>query len=104
MDRAGLVDQENGAGPVDLPHAYMDPFFNGCRAYGRLDEANQNGKIAVCSHGHMSIPAEMEQELARRFDIQTWDRPSEDYAKPVSKRQPFRAVVKDLIREPTQLT
>ena len=82
----------------------MDPFFNECRAYGRLVEANQNGRIAVRCHGHMSVPAAVEEELARRFGVRTWDRPEEEYARPVPGRQPFRAVVKDLVREPVPWT
>lgn len=104
MDRAGLVTEENNLVPNDLLHAHMDPFFNECRAYGRLIEASQNGKIAVRCYGHMSIPADKEEELSQKFNIQAWDRPGEEYARPASRRQPFRAVVKDLIREPVQLT
>ncbi len=104
MDRAGLVTEENSLVPNDLLHAHMDPFFNECRAYGRLIDASQNGKIAVRCYGHMSIPADKEEELSQKFNIQAWDRPGEEYARPASRRQPFRAVVKDLIREPVQLT
>lgn len=82
----------------------MDPFYNECRAYGRLNVANQNGKIAVQCHGYLTIPAAMEVELEKRFNIVIWDRPSEEYDKPVFKRQPFRALVKDLIREEENFT
>ena len=83
----------------------MDQFFNECHAYGRLVEASQNDKIAVRCHGHMSIPADKEEELSPKFNIQAWDRPEEDYANQIPRRQAlFRAVVKYLIREPAQLT
>lgn len=83
MDRAGLVTEENNLVPNDLLHAHMDPFFNECRAYGRLIEASQNGKIAVRCYGHMSIPADKEEELSQKFNIQAWDRPGEEYARPL---------------------
>ncbi|KAL9073385.1 MAG: hypothetical protein Q9161_003000 [Pseudevernia consocians] len=81
MDRTCLIDEKSDLLSADLLRAHMDPFFNECRAYGRLEE-----------------------QLSRKFDIQAWDRPEEDCAKPVSQRQAFRAVVKKLIREPVQLT
>ena len=74
-----------------------DPFYNECRAYGRLIECDVNGKIAVRCHGHMIIPAARAEELARRFEVYAWDRPRDDSKLPVPKRQPFRAIVKDLI-------
>ena len=49
----------------DLLQAHMDPFYNECRAYGRLEEANLNGKVAVRCHGYMTFPAEDEEELVR---------------------------------------
>jgi hypothetical protein len=36
-------------------------------------------------------------QLERTFQIWDWDRPGEEYNKPVSQRQPFRAIVKELI-------
>lgn len=51
----------------DLLQAYMDPFYNECRAYGRLEEANLNGKVAVRCHGYMTFPAEYEEELVRGY-------------------------------------
>ena len=96
-DRAGLLDRENEAVSDDLLHAHSDPFYNECRAYGRLKEKKLNGKVAVYCHGYMPISADKEEQLERRFHVGDWDRPGEEYDKPVSKRQPFRAIVKDLV-------
>ena len=98
------MDEESRLISSDILRAHRDPFFNECRAYGQPVEAGQNGKIAIRCYGHMSIPAEMEEELAERFDVHSRYRFEEDYAKPVSERQPFRAVVKELIRDPMPLT
>lgn len=85
--------------PIDTIRFQTDPFYNECRAYGRLIERDVNGKIAVRCHGHMAIPAAREEELARRFEVHAWDRPADDSKLSVSKRQPFRAIVKDLIED-----
>ena len=83
--------------PIETIRFQSDPFYNECRAYGRLVECNVNGKVAVRCHGHMAIPAATEEELARRFEVYEWDRPEDDSQLPVAKRQPFRAIVKDLV-------
>ncbi len=93
-DREGLFGIEKDLVPVHLFQAHMDPFYNECRAFGRIIESNQNGKIAVRCYGHLAIPAEREEELKQRFNIETWNRPDEERA---SKRQPFRAIMKDLV-------
>ena len=49
----------------DLLQAHMDPFYIECQAYGRLEEANLDGKVAVRCHGYMTFPAEDEEELVR---------------------------------------
>lgn len=85
--------------PIKTIRFQTDPFYNECRAYGRLIECDVNGKIAVRCHGHMAIPAAREEELARRFEVYTWDCPEDDSKLSVSKRQPFRAIVKDLIED-----
>lgn len=79
----------------------MDPFYNECRAFGRIIESNQNGKIAVRCYGYLAIPAEREHELKQRFNVETWNRPDEEHA---SKRQPFRAIVKDLVLDTVPFT
>ena len=81
--------------PIKTIRFHTDPFYNECRAYGRLIENDVNGKVAVRCYGHMAIPAAREEELYRRFNIYAWDR--DDSKLPVTKRQPFRAIVKDLV-------
>ena len=76
-----------------------DPFYAECRAYGRLIEHDLNGKVAVRCYGHMAISAAKEEELARRFEVYACDRPEDDFQLPVAKRQPLRALVKDLIED-----
>ena len=85
--------------PIETICFHTDPFYNECRAYGKLIEGDVNGKVAVRCHGHMTIPAAREEELAQRFEVDIWDRPEDDSKLPVSKRQPFRAIVKDLIED-----
>lgn len=85
--------------PIETIRFHTDPFYNECRAYGRLIEWDINGKVAVRCQGHMTIPAAREEELGRRFDVYAWDRPKDDSKLSVSKRQPFRAIVKDLIED-----
>ena len=96
-DRAGLLNRENEQVSDDLLYAHSDPFYNECRAYGRLEEKKLNGKVAVYCYGYITISAEKEEQLDREFDVVDWDRPEEEYDKPVSQRQPFRAIVKDLV-------
>ena len=85
--------------PIETIRFHTDPFYNECRAYGKLIERDVNGKVAVRCHGHMTIPAARVEELAQRFEVDIWDRLKDDYKLPVSKRQPFRAIVKDLIED-----
>ena len=103
-DRSGLVGGENDYITVDLLRAHMDPFNCECRGYGRLIEGNVNSKVAVHCYGYTTIPAEREEELNERFGILTWDRPTLEYAKPIARRQPFRAIVKELISENAPFT
>lgn len=49
------------------------------------------------------MPAETERYLDQKFRV-TWDRPAEDCDKPIAKRQPFRAIVKELITDDTPLS
>ena len=103
-DRAGLLDRENEVVSDDLLHAHSDPFYNECRAYGRLEEKKLNGKVAVYCHGYIPISADKEKQLEREFGVQDWDRPGDEYDKPTSQRQPFRAIVKDLVLKDVTLT
>lgn len=50
------------------------------------------------------IPVEGGIELAPRLDVQAWDRPNEDSAKPISMRHLIRATVKDQVPEILQFT
>lgn len=82
----------------------MDPFYNECRAFGRVMEANLNGKIAVHCYGYIIVPADKEEELERDFGVNDWNRPEVEYAKPSSQRQSFRAIVKELIHHDPPFT
>ena len=86
----------------NIVSAHMDPFFNECRAFGRIIEAGLNGKVAVSCYGHLTVSAKLEDELKKRFGVKKWLRPESEYEEPVSRRQPFRAIVKTLL--PTRLS
>ncbi|KAL8671530.1 MAG: hypothetical protein Q9168_003975 [Polycauliona sp. 1 TL-2023] len=88
--------------PIDHVDYYFDPFYNECRAYGKLVEVNLNGKVAVRCHGYLLLPARYEKDLDRQFGEIEWNRPIEEYDKPVSERQPLRAIVKDLVLQDTE--
>ena len=103
-DRAGLSLRETELVSDDLLLAHSDPFYNECRAYGRLKEKKLNGKVAVYCHGYIPISADKEEQLEREFGVGDWDRPGDEYDKPVSKRQPLRAIVKDLVLKDVPLT
>ena len=90
--------------PIETIRFHTDPFYNECRAYGRLIESDVNGKVAVRCYGHLAIPAAREEELARRFEVDAWDRPEDDSYLPVAKQQPLRAIVKDLVEHDGPLT
>lgn len=87
---------------LDKFHAHNDPFYKECRAYGKLKEAGLDGKIAVRCYGYITLPPKTESELEDRFDVASWDR--NDYDKPIGKRTPFRAIVKEMIRSDPPLT
>ncbi|CAF9911164.1 hypothetical protein IMSHALPRED_009952 [Imshaugia aleurites] len=102
--RASLARHENDLVPDDLLQAHSDPFYNECRAYGRLKEHNLDGKVAVRCYGYLTFPAEIEAHLKRDFQVQDWNRTGKEYKKPVSERRPIQAIVKDLILEDAPLT
>ena len=55
----------------------------------------------------MDVSAEFEEELAEpSFEIDTseWNRPEHEYEWPITARQPFRAIVKKLIRSKKQFS
>lgn len=84
----GMSDEEIHKISIKTIRFHSDPFYNACRAYGRLIDSGVNGKIAVRCHGHLDIPAAREKELAQRFDVYEWGRPTDD---PGSKTIPLRA-------------
>ena len=79
--------------------AHLDPFYAECRAYGRIEDKNGNGKVAIRCYGFSAVPALQEDYLSEAFDISDWDRPPEEYDLPVAQRQSFRAIVKDLVED-----
>ena len=94
IHRDGLLNKENDSVSDDLLQAHSGPFYNECRAYGRLEEENLNGKVAILCHGYLTFPAEIEDQLRREFNVDDWNRPFEDYQKPVFLRRPIQAFVK----------
>ena len=102
LQRDGLLDSENDRISDDLLQAHKDPFYNECRAYGRLEEAQLNGKVAIRCHGYLMLPAEIETQLKRDFKVKYWNRP--DYRKPVALRRPYQAIVKDFVPEDKPMT
>ena len=103
-DREGLDEEDYDKVSINRLRCHMDPFYRECRAFGKVIDSKANGKIAVRCYGHLAIPARREQQLKRRFGIDTWNRPDYDSAKPVLKRQPLRAIIKDLILETVPFT
>lgn len=81
-----------------------DPFYAECRAYGRIRQKGLKRPVAVACHGFISIPATKEGLFAKRFNIGDWDRPEEELSFPPSERQPFRALVKDLVETEPEVT
>ncbi|GAW14476.1 hypothetical protein ANO14919_038790 [Xylariales sp. No.14919] len=96
---------------------HSDPFFAECRAYGRInqyyedlnkktgrrrrrnrpDVHNAETKpIAVPCYGYITIPAEYESLLSKKFSIRLWDRPEREESGEIPKK-PFRALVKKLV-------
>lgn len=96
-----LLSRPVAGNPAPLDHLdyYFDPFYNECRAYGKLVEAELNGEVAVRCHGYLMLSYKQEDDLDRRFGITDWNRPIEQYDMSPSKRPPLRATVKDLILE-----
>src|SRR6266536_4288842 len=103
-DRGPMSEKENRRVTDSVLEGHMDPFYAECRAYARIGEEKRNKKrkrdIAVPCYGFLSIPAEWEEKLYRRFGVEAWERPDEEYSSE-SQRQPFRALVKELVRDDT---
>jgi Kinetochore Sim4 complex subunit FTA2 len=74
-----------------------DPFYAECRAYGQIASKPRKIPIAVACHGFVSIPAIMESTFEKKFKVKSWNRPDDESSEPLANRQPFRALVKDLV-------
>lgn len=98
------MDSEIDIFDLDTLHFHSDPFYSECRAYGKLIEKDLNGRVAVRCHGYTTIPFEKVCQLAERFDIQDWQSDEGKHQPARSESQPYRAVVKDLIRNDVKLT
>jgi hypothetical protein len=80
-----------------------DPFYAECRAYSRIASKPRKRPISIACHGFISISAEQESFFAKNFNVKDWDRPEEEYLSS-GKRQPFRALVKDLVEVDPMIT
>ena len=91
---------------LDTLHAQCDPFFNECRAYGKLIESGLNGRVAVRSHGYMTIHYKKVHQLGARFHIDDLEEDAELYKwnRVPLENQLYRAIVKELVREDVPLT
>ncbi|KAI4168730.1 MAG: hypothetical protein LQ343_006166 [Gyalolechia ehrenbergii] len=78
--------------PLDQLDYYLDPFYNECRAYGRLVDTKLNGEVAVQCHGYLILPFRFQAKLEEEFGVNGWDQPSD---------LPLRAIVKDFVPEDT---
>lgn len=107
FDPPSDADDFAGIGVTDEKYiAHFDPFYAECRAYGCIERNNQNGEIAVRCYGFMAVSPEREEDLtALPFNIDTseWNRPEQEYDWPNTTRQPFRAIVKELVRSKKRL-
>lgn len=85
---------------------HSDPFFNECRAYGRLQESYLNGEIAVRAYGYTTIAAKEIHQLGKEFQVDDWKEDAEvhKYLDLPPERYLFRAIVKDFIRDDIQWT
>jgi len=68
------------------------------RAFGRLEDEDRMRKIAVRCYGFTFVEANLEDVLAEQFGVEDWNR------SPEHENCAFRAVVKDLIPDPTPFT
>ncbi len=87
--------------------AHTDPFYSECRAYGCTERNNQNGKIAVRCYGFVPVLPEQEDYLAAppfEVDPAEWNRPEQEYDRPAAERQPFRAIVEELVKSKKRLS
>ena len=94
-----LTDSQNARVTDDTLVGHMDPFYDECRAYGRVSEhlGKRKGSVAVPCHGFLNIPASHEATLEKDFGVSKWDRSAMESTLDPSQRQPFRTPVKDLV-------
>jgi Kinetochore Sim4 complex subunit FTA2 len=83
---------------------HTDPFYAECRAYGQIASRSRKRPIAVACHGFLSVSAKMETMFAKRFGVVDWDRPEKEIDLKPGQRQPFRALVKDLVVTEPEVT
>ena len=81
-----------------------DPFYAECRAYQRIASKPRKRPVAIACHGFVSIPAKQESFFAQKFNITDWNRPEGELSLPPAKRQPLRALVKDLVETGPEIT
>lgn len=96
-------DEYRRVGEVKL-RCHADPFYAECRAYGGLIDSNLNGEVAAFCHGYLTLPAEVEVLFDKDYPGLEWNRPSKEYRRPPSRRQPFRAILKDFIADQSPLS
>lgn len=99
-----MSEEEISKISIDTIRLQTDPFYNECRAYGKLIECGVNGKVAVRCHGYLTLPATIEKKLFQRFEVYEWDRDRDKAELSVLQRQPLRAIVKDLVQIDNPLT
>lgn len=100
-----LSDKEVDKVTLSTILEHSDPFYNECRAFGRFEQSNVNGKVAVHCYGHLSFSADHEKAIDKHFDTcGMWERYLAEERLPPSERRPLRAIVKDLVREEKPLT
>lgn len=89
---------------IALIRDYINSFFNKCRTYERLIKKNINEIVAIRCFDYLIILANKENKLRERFGVTSWNRSNEEYLESTSRKQSFRAIVKDLIIEDVSFT
>ncbi|KAL8906226.1 MAG: hypothetical protein Q9207_002148 [Kuettlingeria erythrocarpa] len=91
---------------LDTFYAQSDPFYNECRAYGRLDESHLNGKVAVRAYGYTTIAAKEVHRLGKEYQVDDWQEDAEEheYNELPPERHLFRAIIKDIMQDDVRWT
>ncbi|KAL8836439.1 MAG: hypothetical protein Q9170_002927 [Blastenia crenularia] len=105
-DLEALYDGELDRIGLKTLHAHSDPFFNECRAYGKLIDSSLNGRVAVRCHGYTTLHFKEVYQLGARFHIEDLEEEAESYRwnRVPPENSLYRAIVKDLIRDDLPLT